>query len=181
MATGNQLDYIRPEQLQRENGPPQYPRNVPAGAPGAAGSGAAVAICGVPLLDEDANGYQFVTRLPSTAALATGLTFNLHLADDPNNADPGDTVKLGITVKRLVSGTDNLTLASAAAEQAFTQAMPAVSGKVQTKACAIANANLPASLAAGDLVLVRIRRLGSDAADTYAGVVLLLGVSILDT
>jgi len=80
-----------------------------------------------------------------------------------------------------VSGTSDLTSTSAATEVGVSITMPSTAGVVILTDTAIANAALPASLAAGDRILVTIRRIGSNAADTHSGRVILGNVTVSDT
>jgi hypothetical protein len=130
-----------------------------------------------PLTDTDA---VWIGRLPDTAALATGATFTLFVADDPNNPDPGKVARFTVTVKKLAGGTDVLDETGMGTETAGTITLPATAGIVQSGAIAIVVANLD-GVAAGDWVLIRVRRTGTNSADTHRGRVVLLAVDVRDT
>jgi hypothetical protein len=171
MASGDEIAYLRPLDLTPENGPPHAPelQRLVGG------------VLGRLLRKQDAAGYQSVLRIPSNGTpLGTGLTLQLATVDDPSNADPGKVYRLGVTVKKLASGTDNLTQTGAGTEATADVTADATSGELILTNVAVTTANAD-SPAAGDLVLVRIRRIGSHANDTHTGVPLLLGVSVRDT
>ena len=171
MATTDRIDLIDPKSLIPING---VYNEVPLVAVGV--------FAGVPLPKIDTVGYVFESRIPTSGTpLTTGLTFSIPLLDDPQNPSVGLVVRLGITVKRLVSGTSDYTLTSAATEVLASVTMPATSGVINVASVAIANAALPASLAAGDRFLVQIRRVGSATADTHQGRVLLGKITVSDT
>ena len=170
MATGDRIDHVRPRDLCPEG-------TILEAAPLVASGN----LLGVPLEKLDSKGFSFHVRVPTNGTpLSTGLTFQLALVDDPNNSDPGKVVRIGIAVKVLASGTDDLTTTGAGTEQFFTGTMNATTGVITLVSAAIANANLD-SAAAGSLLLVRIRRNGSNAADTHNGRVLLTNITVSDT
>jgi hypothetical protein len=171
MATGDRIDLIDPKSLIPING---IFNEVPLVLSGV--------FAGVPLPKSDTVGYVFESRIPTTGTpLSTGLTFSIPVVDDPGNPDVGKVVRLGITVKRLVGGTSDYSLASAATEVFATVTTNATAGVIVLSSVAIANAALPASLAAGDRFLVQIRRNGTNVADTHQGRVLLGKITVSDT
>ena len=170
MATGDRIDHIRPRDLSPEGSLLEFAPLVQSGN-----------VLGVPLEKLDGKGFTFVVRVPTNGTpLSTGLTFQLALVDDTNNSDPGKVVRIGISVKLLASTTDDLTTTGAGTEQFFTATMNATTGIITLLSAAIANANLD-SAAAGSLLLVRVRRNGSNAADTHNGRVLLTNITVSDT
>jgi hypothetical protein len=174
MATGDQFDVVRPLMMQGDTGF--------LGAGRLRGSSATSPnIGGVPL-STDTQGYEFISRIPANGTpLPTGLTFGVQLVDDPNNPNASGAVRIGITVKRIVSGTDDTTSGtSASAETLTTITMPSTTGVAILTSIAIANAALD-SIAASDSYIVRIRRKKSDALDTHTGTVLLTLVTVRDT
>ena len=116
-----------------------------------------------------------VVRIPGNATLTTGIKVDLVCIDDGKEAfDLGKDAKFAVTVKKLVSGTDTLDVtASGGTETAGTVTLAATSGVVKTLTISVPNAALD-SAAAGDTIAIRFRRLGSDAADTLQGRVLVL-------
>jgi|GEM_PF-6451429 len=127
-----------------------------------------------------ASGAVWLARLPATAGLSTGATFALMVAEDVRNADPGKVARFAVTVKKLATGTDVIDADGGGTETAADLILPSTSGVVLTGSIAIVVANMD-SAAAGDWVLIRVRRLGTHANDTHKGTVVLLGVDVRDT
>jgi hypothetical protein len=127
-------------------------------------------------------GYVAQFRIPASLTMATGLTFKLYLTDDGANAnDPGKKVNIGVTVKRLAADETTDIDTAAGTEQTVSVTLSSVSGGVAIGSLAIASANLDSAVV-GDLVLIRLRRVGTDAVnDTCQGRALLLGVSVQNT
>lgn len=167
------IDQLRPYDLAPINGPIvqralAYP-------------GATALVPGLRLPKSDTQGYIAQVYVAHNLTIATGFTFNIGVVDDGTDADdPGKVVRFGITVKRLVSGTDNLTIASAATEQTVDVTLNATAGVLTTGALAILNANLD-SVATGDKILVRLRRIGTASQDTCRGAVLVTLFDIRNT
>lgn len=129
-----------------------------------------------------AYGYTAMFRIPLNLTLATGLTFKSYITDDGQNAaDLGTAVVLGITLKRMAANATVTLESGAATEVTGTLTLSSTSGGVLIGSIAIANAALPASTAAGDLLLMRVRRLGSNASDTCQNRVLLYRVEVNNT
>lgn len=125
-------------------------------------------------------GYVTIFVIP-TGTLTTGLTFRLATVDDGSDAnDLGKVVRYGITVKRLADAETSDQDTGAGTEQTVDVTLEATSGNVTVNTLAIANANLD-SAAVGDLVAVRLRRIGTSANDTCNGRVILVGASALGT
>lgn len=116
-----------------------------------------------------------VVKINSAATLTTGVKVDFAVVDD--GADPNDlgkAVVVAAAVKLLTSGTDTLDMTAAAgAEQKATLTLSATKGVVTIGTVTIPTANLDGA-AAGNHVLIQLRRIGSDAADTCNGRVILL-------
>lgn len=169
MATGDRIDIVPPQRFVPEVGQPTDIRLRPSGV-----------FLGFPMADAD-GGFNFLTRVPNNGTpLSTGLTFQLLLVDDPNNSDAGKVARFGVTVKKIASGTDDLTATGAGTETAGNATMPSTAGVGVVLSLAVTTANADAP-SAGDLLLVRIRRIASNAADTHKGVVLVAQVTVSDT
>lgn len=129
-----------------------------------------------------AYGYTTMFRIPANLTLSTGLTFRVYLTDDGNNAaDLGKVVVLGLTVKRLAANATDDVDVSAATEVTANATLSSTSSGVSITSIAIANASLPASTAVGDLLLMRIRRIATNASDTCPGRPILLRVEVQNT
>jgi hypothetical protein len=128
--------------------------------------------------------YNGMFIVPAAAALGTGLTFRLVVTDDGQNAaDLGLVVRLGITPFNLttaLSVADWSLAASKGTETLANVTLGATTGLPVIGSIAIANASL-ASLAVGNVLGIRIRRVGDNAADTCANRVMLLGGIITNT
>jgi hypothetical protein len=174
MATGDFITQVGAKDLTPTNG---VFNEVPLVMPTATGLGVAGAPC-----NKLANqAYQFQARIPLNGTpLSTGLTCVLAVVDDPRNPGAGLVGKFGITIKRLNGGAD-YTQTSASTEVTGTVTMNATSGIESVVSLAVTKAAISASLAAGDSVLVQLRRLGTDAADTHQGVILITGAVLQDT
>lgn len=111
----------------------------------------------------------------AAGSLTTGLTFAGLITDDGRTpGDLGRVVRLGVTVKRLVSG-ENADLDVGAATEATTDVtLQAVSGNLTRFTLAIANAGLD-SAAVTELLAIRIRRVATASQDTAQGRVFLVG------
>jgi hypothetical protein len=128
--------------------------------------------------------YNGIWYVPSSIALATGLTHKLVIVDDgANSADLGLVVRLGITPYNLstaLSVVDFSLAASKGTETFVNVTLGATTGLPVIASIPIVVANL-ASLAAGSIYGMRIRRVGDNAADTCANRVILLGGQVNDT
>ena len=126
----------------------------------------------------------YVNKNLAATALATGITLRLTLVDDPLNPCPGLAVRLGVSVKLIQTGATaanvDFTTSSYGTEVLSTVTLNSTSGLATVTTIAIANANLQ-SLAKDSNFLVRVRRLGADAADTATGNVMLTHCVIYDT
>lgn len=168
MANNGPSLHVSPRELIPGNGPLSQVYLKPVGS-----------TAGAALMKDDTDGYTIVAQVPFGSTLTAGLTFNLYVTDDGKTADDlGKGVVVGVTPKKLASNTDTLAIGTgAAAEATGTATLNASSGIVQVVSIAILNAALD-GLAAGDFMLLRIRRIGSNAADTALGTAVLLGVDI---
>lgn len=126
------------------------------------------------------SGATWVTRLPASAGLVTGATATLMVADDINNPSVGKVAVFAITYKLLTSATDVIDWSTAGTETTVSITMPSTAGVIKTGAIAVVVANMD-SVAASAWVAIRIRRLGTNSADTHRGRVVLLEVDIRDT
>jgi hypothetical protein len=128
--------------------------------------------------------YNYMTVVPAAIALATGLTFRLIVTDDGlNTADLGTAVRLSIIPYNLstaLSMVDYSLPASKGTETAATVTLGATTGLPVIGSIPIANAGL-ASLAAGNVLGIRIRRVGDNAADTCQNRIILHGGTITNT
>ena len=172
MATTNTLLTLLPQDASPESGgnPIGGPANTPVPVGLASGLG---------YNKSTDSGAVWVQRLPATAALATGATFVLMVADDVNNPGAGLVARFAVTVKKLATGTDVVTVAGAGTETTVDLTLPATPGIVLTGTVAIVVANMDGA-AASDWVLIRVRRIGTAAQDTHRGRVVLLGVDVRD-
>lgn len=136
---------------------------------------------GVRLTKGDTAGYSFLLQVPAGLTVATGFTYTPIIVDDGSNAgDLGKVVRLGITAKALVSGTDDLTATGAATEATHDMTLDATTGQIVFTDKAIASASQD-SLATAGMALITIRRVGTASQDTCQGSVLLLGVKVRNT
>ncbi len=172
MASGDIFTQQQPKDLTPQNG---IFNEVPLVYPVSAGGG----VAGVPL-----NSWR--RRATSSSA-----ALERHATDDrphgparagrrpgqlgrrPRRAGPA-------TIKRL-AGSGDYTQTGGSTEVTANVTMPATPGQLVTQTIAVAKAAISASLAAGDNVLVQIRRIGTAAADTHQGRVLLTGATVQDT
>lgn len=174
MASGDTLLSIPPQDLLPEAG------NNPSGGefglvPAGLGKGVA--------FNAGVNaGVVIARRLPANAGLVTGATFKLLVSDDPNKPSTGLVAKFGVNCGLLgdtVTGkpfdTTNL-----GTEATATVTLPATAGQTKEVSVPIVVANTGGA-AANKWVILRVRRLGADPADTAKGRVLLHGVTLLDT
>jgi hypothetical protein len=137
------------------------------------------------------SGVDWIFRLPATAGLSTGVTLNLLFADDPLNPDPGKVARFGVTCGEFAGTTyipidPTATGADVGTETTSDVDLPPDTnrptlGKGRNVSVAITTANLGASVAAGDWVRLRLRRIGTHANDTHRGRVVFLGGDVRDT
>ena len=125
--------------------------------------------------------YNILSTIPANLTVGTGLTFFLTVTDDgldPN--DLGKVAKFGIAVKKLTSGVTCDLSASAGTEGTNTVTLASTTGQTAQFSLAIVNANLNGA-GAGDQIGIRIRRVGTDAADTCNGRVICVGGHVKNT
>lgn len=129
----------------------------------------------------DLDGYNCLSHIPGNLTMATGLTFRFALADNGElPSDLGKVVRVGITVKRMITGESGDIDAAAGAEQVVNVTLQATARLWTFATLAIANANLDSAVV-GDAILWRIRRVGFNAADTAQSGALLLPVAVTNT
>jgi hypothetical protein len=139
--------------------------------------------CGIRLNKLDTQGYILRGFISAGITMGTGLTFGFEVAlpDVPDfAADVGKVVRLGVTVKRVISGESLDIDAGAGAEQTVDVTLQATAGLVTVATLAIANANLDATVV-GNRFLARVRRIGSATQDTAQGSVALTGIDVINT
>ena len=127
--------------------------------------------------------YNLSVVVPAAAGLATGITIVFAVVDDGSNAaDLGLVVRFGIRAANFSASGATVDFANGlgAAEVAANVTLSATSLNPVLCTVAIANANLN-SLAAGNILGLRIRRIGDNAADTCAGRVAVLGGIVKNT
>ncbi len=125
-------------------------------------------------------GYTATCFLAANLNMATGLTFMVATVDDGKSAaDLGKVVRIGITVKRLVSAGTTFDLdADSSTEVATDITNDATAGEVVVTSIALTALD---SLAVGEAFAVRIRRIGDHANDTCQGRVIMPLVAIKNT
>jgi hypothetical protein len=132
-------------------------------------------------LKEYYNGQWFV---PAAVALATGLTFKFLVTDDGTNpADLGTVIQLEVTPFNLSTALSVVDWSLPASKGTVTTGnvtLGATSGLPVLASIPIVVANL-ASLAAGGIFGMRLRRVGDATADTCQGRAILLGGAITNT
>jgi hypothetical protein len=127
--------------------------------------------------------YNTIVLIPSNLTLTTGITFKFRVTDDgTSSADLGLVVQFGLTVYNVDSASFNVSLPSAAAgaEQTVNVTLSATSGNIVSGSIAVANAQL-ASAGAGNTILLRLRRIGTAAADTCPGRVVIANSHLNNT
>ena len=114
--------------------------------------------------------YTFTCIVPAAATLATGITVVLNIVDDTTNAvDLGTVLDIGVTPQNLsASGAMTSFSGGTGTEVTSTITLSATSRNPVQISIAIVNANL-SSLAAGNILGLRIRRLGDNVLDTCLG------------
>jgi hypothetical protein len=139
-------------------------------------------VLGRRLLKSDSQGFSFLHPINAEHTMGTGLTLQLGVVDDgADSNDLGKVVRLGVTVKLITSGSDTLAIGTAAGtEQTVDVTLDATTGEIVLGSLAIANANLD-SAAVGNLILVRVRRLGTASQDTCTGTPILTHVYVRNT
>ena len=148
---------------------------VPVGTTGIAGAGFPNGVT---------SSLLFMFRVPNAVALATGLTYNLCVTDDPLNP-PSSTGLHSVwdfTIAPLTTASskpDESPLASSTADKAtITHGGTVGQLAFADQAQVVAHTN---SLAAGSLALLRLRRLGADSGDTHDGRCVFLNLDVRNT
>jgi hypothetical protein len=126
--------------------------------------------------------YQYSFTIPTNLTITTGLTFQFRIVDDGQNAaDLGLVVRIGVTVFNIDSGGFLVGLTAASgAEQTTNVTLSSTAGAPVSGSIAIANAQL-ASAGAGNNVLIRMRRIGDNAADTCYGRPVIINAHVKNT
>lgn len=137
---------------------------------------------GLPMRKLATEFYTALVKIPADWTVGTGLTFTTYLTDDGHTAsDLGLVVRIGIAVKKIVSGTDTTDSSAGLDTEATSDVTLAATTTVITVTDkAIANAALDAA-GAGDTILVRVRRVGTATQDTAQGNVALLALNVANT
>lgn len=134
---------------------------------------------GLRLHKMDGDFYNWVFQIPANLTMATGLTFTVVLVDDGAlPSDLGKVVRLAVSVKLLASAESTDLDAAGSAETAANITLQATTGQVTVATIAVTALD---SAAVGNVVALRLRRVGSNAADTCQGSVILLGVFAKNT
>jgi len=192
-ALGDVVASLRPMDFQRETDTGNDPAVALVLGVGEGGTGTAALSSDVRGLslpkyvrgNVTAYGYVATFRIPDTAtfALTVGLTFRIYLSDDGSNAaDLGTKVAIGLAIKRVPANATLSVDTGAATEVVTACTLSSTSGGVSITSIAIGNAALPASTAVGDLIVMRLRRKGTDTTnDTCGGRAILYGVEIENT
>lgn len=138
-------------------------------------------LCGLVFPKLATQGYTALVPISHANTFTTGITLSIYTVDDGADAnDLGKVVRFGITPKRLIDA-ENVDVDSAAATETTADVtLETTAGNVTVNTVAIANAALD-SLASGEAMLLRIRRIGTATQDTCQGRVIVLGVSIKNT
>jgi hypothetical protein len=125
-------------------------------------------------------GYTGIIQIP-VGTLTTGITLTFATVDDGTSADDlGKVVRFGITPKRLVDAETTDADTGAAAETTVDVTLETTSQNITVNTVAIANAALD-SVAVGNLLALRIRRIGSASQDTCQGRVVVLAIGVVGT
>ena len=111
--------------------------------------------------------------------LTTGFKVDLVLVDDGKDAnDLGKVAVFGVLMKKLASGTDTLDMTfSVGGEITANATLAATAGVITTLTVSVPNASAD-SVAAGDTFMMRIRRVGTNAADTCSGRILCVAATV---
>jgi len=126
--------------------------------------------------------YNLTCIVPSAAALGTGITVILNLVDDgQNSVDLGLVARFAVTPYNLsASGATVDFAAGGGTETAGNATLSSTTLNPVQLSIAIANAALN-SLAVGNILGLRFRRVGDNSADTAPGRVVLLGGYVKNT
>lgn len=122
----------------------------------------------------DDGGYTASFVVP-TGTITTGLTFRFLVTDDGTDAsDLGTAVRFGVLAKRMNANATTSFAAGAGTEVAGNITLSSTSGGVAVATIAVTNANL-GTPSVGDIVAIRLRRIGSNAGDTCINRVIVVG------
>lgn len=131
----------------------------------------------------DTCGYTWIEVIPGSITMGTGLTFTFMMALPPTpdySDDPGKVLRLGVTVKRLIDGESLDFDTAAATEQTKDITVDATAGLIDVSTLAVANANLDSAVV-GNIIGIRIRRIGSATQDTLRGSAVLVRAGVANT
>ena len=124
----------------------------------------------------------FLIRVGSAVSLATGLTLEFAIVDEPSAPTAGLVSVWGVTYAPVASGTTlyDETVFASSTEDTVNVTMASTVGAITiaSKAAVVAHMN---SLAAGNWAMVRFRRLGSNGSDTDTARVTLFGLDVRNT
>jgi hypothetical protein len=126
------------------------------------------------------DGYVTTFQIPGNLTVGTGITFYFEVVDNGEfSSDPGLVLQLGVTVLLLGSG-DQPLFSTGGTEQTVNITTQSTAGNITQATLAVANANLDSAVA-GSLIAVRVRRIGTAAADTMQGSAILLTCTVKNT
>jgi hypothetical protein len=126
--------------------------------------------------------YQAICEIPNNLSVATGVTFRFRATDDGSDAgDLGKNAVFGLTVFNMDAGTFYAGLnAAGGTEQTTTVTLSSNSGQLVLGSIAVANAQL-SNAANGNMIVLRLRRIGTNNSDTCNGRIVLLGAHLKNT
>jgi hypothetical protein len=125
--------------------------------------------------------------VPDAFTLATGLTCELMVSDDPINPDPGKTGLFGVTVGPFVSGVSQVIDSSAPDSplDGSTEVVATVALSPTIGVLSIFTIDVPTAamngLEPGDWCMLRVRRLATDQRDSHGRRIVVLGVDTRDS
>lgn len=152
---------------RRLNGHPSTFDFVPSGSYG-----------GLRLLKSDEDGFVAAFSLGEIGALNATFTVRLALTDDGKDADDlGKGVRLGVTIKLLADGETLAIGTSGGTEVEATATLDAATGEVELVSIASVGYD---SMTEPTMGLIRVRRIGSNAADTCKNAPLLVHADIIN-
>lgn len=137
---------------------------------------------GLRVAKSDTSGYTTPLIFPGSLTMGTGITVKFLVVDDGNSAsDLGKVAVFGVTVKKIVSGSDTFVIATAGGtEQTTSVTLDATAGEAVVGTIAVANADLD-SAGVGDVAFLRFRRIGTSTSDTCNGPVVVPLVYVYNT
>jgi hypothetical protein len=126
--------------------------------------------------------FNTVFTIPANLTVTTGITVQFRFTDDgTNSADPGTAAVIGVMAYNVDGSSFNVNLGvDGGTEQTGTVTLASTAGQIASLNIAIANAQL-ASAGAGNSVLLRLRRVGTNASDTCGNSIVLVGTHVKNT